>query len=329
MEATKPKKLHQNVKRDLLIVAIVFIILFVIAIVVIIVFSVKYSEFLSLFSSAFSYSETCSINPDRCQYIDTDYLPGVVQDGVFVKEVALFCAQSILNLEWAVHNNNSVFKVLSPLQLVGTFTITSEYKYGAATNNFGYFAFDNNVKNLYIFVRGTQTDVEAKLDLQYSQVSGSYVGNNFNNSLIHKGFSNIFGQIKSQLETLLLITTSTYSTISNIIVSGHSLGGAIASLIAAYLISTKSYSNVYTYTYGKPKVGDPEYCDNLDLITSNFWRVENQTDIVPQIPLAVMPTPGKRWFYNQEAKNITFQYNWESLSLNHYLNCYIAFLNTL
>lgn len=68
-----------------------------------------------------------------------------------------------------------------------------------------------------------------------------------------------------------------------IILTGHSLGGAVATLVACYLndLGVKK-ENMSVYTFGAPPVGSKEFClkykNKLDL-----YRVFNQKDIIPKI----------------------------------------------
>lgn len=72
----------------------------------------------------------------------------------------------------------------------------------------------------------------------------------------------------------------------DVIVTGHSLGGAIASLSAAALIWTGIVpsNKLSLYTFGMPRVGDKGYALKHDEIVNNSWRVVHARDIVPHIP---------------------------------------------
>ncbi|KAI9294426.1 alpha/beta-hydrolase [Neoconidiobolus thromboides FSU 785] len=71
-----------------------------------------------------------------------------------------------------------------------------------------------------------------------------------------------------------------------LIVTGHSLGGAIANL-AAIEIRDKfnlSWDNIELYTYGQPRVGSKEFAEWFDTQTLTVARVVNKRDIVPHNP---------------------------------------------
>uniref|UniRef100_A0A914C7Z1 Fungal lipase-like domain-containing protein n=2 Tax=Acrobeloides nanus TaxID=290746 RepID=A0A914C7Z1_9BILA len=70
-------------------------------------------------------------------------------------------------------------------------------------------------------------------------------------------------------------------------VTGHSLGGSMASLAAAYVIKLGLFtsSQVTLYTFGQPRTGDTNYAAAHDqLLGSASWRVTHHQDPVPHLP---------------------------------------------
>jgi triacylglycerol lipase len=65
-------------------------------------------------------------------------------------------------------------------------------------------------------------------------------------------------------------------------VTGHSLGGGLATLAANALCNDPNYEVAGTYTYGSPRVGNLAYYADYKAI--NF-RCVNNDDVVPQVPL--------------------------------------------
>ena len=76
-------------------------------------------------------------------------------------------------------------------------------------------------------------------------------------------------------------------------VCGHSLGGAIASLLCSliYLLANKSLSNkqLLCITFGAPPVGDSNFCNFItadhqyDITQSNFIHIVHEGDMVPRV----------------------------------------------
>jgi hypothetical protein len=65
-------------------------------------------------------------------------------------------------------------------------------------------------------------------------------------------------------------------------VTGHSLGGALASLASPSLVG--SGLNITTYTFGQPRTGNPAYADMVDRVLpfGKMFRVTHSNDGVPQ-----------------------------------------------
>lgn len=70
--------------------------------------------------------------------------------------------------------------------------------------------------------------------------------------------------------------------------TGHSLGGALATLFALELSSSKLAKNghiqVIMYNFGSPRVGNKRFADNYNQAVKNSWRVVNHRDIIPTVP---------------------------------------------
>jgi len=76
---------------------------------------------------------------------------------------------------------------------------------------------------------------------------------------------------------------------SDLFVSGHSLGGAIATLATAWLQAGNfpKQFNLKTYTFAAPKSGNEIYVNYLNNALGNrslFYRVYNELDTIPQVP---------------------------------------------
>ena len=70
--------------------------------------------------------------------------------------------------------------------------------------------------------------------------------------------------------------------------TGHSLGGAMATLAAAWLAERKiPFSGAYTF--GQPRVGDDDFQVAFDTkLIKRFFRFQNNNDIVTRVPARLM-----------------------------------------
>lgn len=99
---------------------------------------------------------------------------------------------------------------------------------------------------------------------------------------VHKGFQNSWNAISDNV--LSAISSAQSSTGYSVVVTGHSLGGGIASIAAASLASLGN--RVTVYTYGEPRNGNPAFTTYINGLvpSSRYFRVTHANDGVPQIP---------------------------------------------
>jgi triacylglycerol lipase len=98
---------------------------------------------------------------------------------------------------------------------------------------------------------------------------------------VHCGFADAVEQVWPQVQQLL----GTPSRSMPLWVTGHSLGGAMATL-ASVRLASEGYKVRAVYTYGSPRVGDRPFHDTYSLPN---YRFVNDNDLVPHLPF--------RWCY--------------------------------
>jgi hypothetical protein len=111
--------------------------------------------------------------------------------------------------------------------------------------------------------------------------------------LVHYGFCRAVEAVYPAVRTLL----RAYPREMPIWVTGHSLGGAMASLVS-HRLGEDGFPVRAVYTYGSPRAGDRKFCDAYRLPN---YRFVNDNDLVPHLPL--------RWCYRHvgELKLLTSQ----------------------
>lgn len=92
---------------------------------------------------------------------------------------------------------------------------------------------------------------------------------------VHEGF---LGQLDLVYETVVDVLRT--SREKPILVTGHSQGGAVATLATRKLIQD-GFNVEATYTFGAPKAGDARFAKS---IKSPLFRVEFGNDVVPHVP---------------------------------------------
>jgi triacylglycerol lipase len=101
-------------------------------------------------------------------------------------------------------------------------------------------------------------------------------------------------------------------------VTGHSLGGALATLAVAKIRLEKAHPVDGLYTFGQPRVGDADFAYRFDQdFKDRTFRFVNNQDIVPRVPLRVLNyhDTGTFKFFDQYGK-LDVKATWESVLLN-------------
>lgn len=99
----------------------------------------------------------------------------------------------------------------------------------------------------------------------------------------HRQFWNVAERI-----TLAILPTLTQLHGLPVHLSGHSLGGALVTIMALLLTNKHGFHVHTVYTFGSPKVGDSAFAEAYQAIvghSAKTYRVVNDLDPVPLVPL--------------------------------------------
>lgn len=114
----------------------------------------------------------------------------------------------------------------------------------------------------------------------------SYVKKHIGGGTIHDGFYNAWAKFKEWV-TIVISEYVSKSKIKDIIVTGHSRGGALAELCARHLAKNMKLS-CSCITFGCPAPGNKAYRDEFRSLPINGTRVVNGWDIVTFVPPHVL-----------------------------------------
>ena len=132
-----------------------------------------------------------------------------------------------------------------------------------------FLATDRQTKTQVVSVRGTSNVENAMVDIALKLKVDQDTG-----IKLHQGFARAAKQVYAELKPLLEVDHKIYTT-------GHSLGGAVALILAMYLDSD-GYKIEQVITFGQPKVTNiagASKTGHIDII-----RVVTALDIVPLVP---------------------------------------------
>ena len=134
----------------------------------------------------------------------------------------------------------------------------------------------SNDQVVIIAFRGTEKtqreDIATDLELEQVTDFGGQV---------HKGFAKAYGLIQDELKSVLSLHQTEEHTIW---ITGHSLGGALACL-CGYDLEEDGIPVQGIYTFGQPRVGNPQFCTGFDnRLKNKHFRIVHKDDRIPTFP---------------------------------------------
>lgn len=149
------------------------------------------------------------------------------------------------------------------------------------------------------------------------QVPYPFVSNGGKSS---RGFTCIYQSTRNKLISEL----NKLSDSKRLFITGHNYGGALATLAALDIAVNTKFKNPYVYTYGSPRVGDPDFAFCFNKEVKNSVRIVNIHDSFPTFPAKKYPPPfTEKGLYYQHVNTkfpISFQLN--NTSRNDAIGCY-------
>ena len=129
---------------------------------------------------------------------------------------------------------------------------------------------DNNIA--CVAFRGTEptqwSDIKADLKIRKVKCPTGFV---------HRGFRDALNEVWDDVSKWLREQKR-----EDVFFTGHSLGGALATLAA----SRWNTITTHLYTYGSPRVGGRKFVKSF--LTSNRYRFRNNNDIVTRVPFEIL-----------------------------------------
>lgn len=164
-----------------------------------------------------------------------------------------------------------------------------------------------SLKRVVVSFRGTSSAANLRTDLSCLK-AGADNAEGTKGPRIHEGFHEAYyrGGVAFELESMLADIAITEPD-TEIYLTGHSLGGALATILAwrlARLALVPESVPIHVLTFGAPRVGDFTFARLFDQLPKvRCWRFVNGHDIVPRLPMINYSHQGHLvWLYHGEAK---------------------------
>ena len=146
--------------------------------------------------------------------------------------------------------------------------------------HFGWFCLDKPNKQLTVAFRGTQFVHDWFDDFDF--IPAPYAGVP-GRGTVHRGFQLVYVTIRNNLIGLL----NQYAAGCNqLLIVGHSLGGALCALAAPDLLNQDSAAKLspIVYTLAEPRVGHDDFVTFYNTHVNVCYRIVNVWDVVPHLP---------------------------------------------
>jgi triacylglycerol lipase len=235
----------------------------------------------------------------------------------------LFSSEDAIFLAAMCHQANQLFekgKLILPKGFKLRYTIRAFAGVEEPeTEVFGFVA--ESKDQIIIAFRGTETFKDNESDQDLFQVPYPFVRNVGNT---HRGFTCIYQSTRDALIRKL----NKLSTKKRLFITGYSLGGGVAVLAAFDIAVNTRFENPFIYTYGSPRVADPDFASKFNKVVKNSVRIFNVHDVIPTLPAEAYPPPfteeGLYYRHVNHSYPLSFQL---SIARNHFINCYLKVLS--
>ena len=120
------------------------------------------------------------------------------------------------------------------------------------------YGYNKEYNHIFIGFRGTQN-----LENWITNIHFSMIYPYDKNIGLEKGFYNLFVSMKTDIYNNIKILSRKYNT-SQLLITGHSLGGAISTILNFDILYNKLKYQTYLITFGSPRIGNQFFVDEFN-----------------------------------------------------------------
>ena len=145
----------------------------------------------------------------------------------------------------------------------------------------------NQSGDVVIAIRGTEGILEWIHDAEFDQVPCPFLAGAGHTE---DGFTAMYESLRTGAEpdspaVVNALGKLTFPhPVGSVTICGHSLGGALATLLALDVAANTVFTEPAVYSYASPRTGDSLFASTFDQVVSNSYRIANRLDIVPALP---------------------------------------------
>jgi hypothetical protein len=172
--------------------------------------------------------------------------------------------------------------------MLGSFSTAGVF-YASSTDGQAFVGYCPKMNAVVASIRGTASledwidDLEASHD--YPITAPSWLPQDIK---IHRGFYSVYHELDTEGLTDVFVRTIQQHNGATILIVGHSLGGAVATMLAADMAANHGITADKVYTFGQPRVGNEAFSNWYKQTIPGHIRVTHHRDVVPHLPLKLM-----------------------------------------
>jgi hypothetical protein len=141
--------------------------------------------------------------------------------------------------------------------------------------------------DVVIAIRGTEGILEWISDAEFLLVNCPFLAGA---GQTEDGFTAMYSSLRigaavgSPSVVNSLATLPFTQPVGSLTICGHSLGGALVTLLALDVAANTAFNNPTVFSYASPRTGDPSFAGKYNQVVPNTFRIANRTDLVPRLP---------------------------------------------
>ena len=166
------------------------------------------------------------------------------------------------------------------VELAGARSV-AEFENTKIADDTGFIAVDETNRLIVLSFRGTHSFANRDLDIDFILTDTDLCAGCF----VHRGFWTAWLEVRDTITPQIIHVIKNYRDF-RFAITGHSLGGVLATLAAGALrdVNDDLRERTELYSFGSPRVGNKAVADYLTLQSDRSYRITNHKDPVPRLP---------------------------------------------